>query len=593
MQTTRPELQGSFGAVSSTHWLPSTVGMGMLERGGNAFDAVVAAGFVLQVVEPHQNGLGGDVPLVGYDARQGRRFVLCGQGPAPATATIAAYHAAGLDAVPGTGLMAAVVPGAFDAWMQLLRDHGTMRVRDVLEPAIHYACSGYPVTKQLSKYIGGVAEVLATYWPDSAAVYLVGRAAPPAGSIQRNVKLADTYERLLKAAEAAKGGREAEIEAARDAYYRGFVAEVIGKFCASERPDGTGGRQRGLLTSGDLAKYKATYEAPAEYTYHGITVAKTGAWGQGPAFLQTLALLDGFDVASLEPNGADFVHLLAECLKLTMVDRDAYYGDPDFADVPLAALLSKEYNDARRKLIGKTASLELRPGSIGGKPGRLPAELFRAPDPARRRGAAEGEPNRVHMGAESGDTVNVNVIDRFGNFVSAMPSGGWLQSSPVIPELGFCLGTRAQMFWLEEGLPSSLEPGKRPRTTLTPGLAFRDGKPFMAFGSPGGDGQDQWALQFFLHHVHHGMNLQQAIEAPAFVTDHPPSSFHPREAKPGHLAVEDRFGEETIAELRKRGHQVEVQDGWAIGRLQACAQEDGLIRAAANPRTGHAYAVAR
>ncbi|MHB1217822.1 MAG: gamma-glutamyltransferase family protein [Alphaproteobacteria bacterium] len=593
MQTTRPELQGSFGAVSSTHWLPSMVGIAMLERGGNAFDAVVAAGFTLQVVEPHQNGLGGDVPVVGYDARQGRRFVLCGQGPAPTRATIAAYHAAGLDAVPGTGLMAAVVPGAFDAWMQLLRDHGTMRVRDVLEPAIFYARNGYPVTKQLSKYIGGVAETLATHWPDSAAIYLVGRAAPAAGSIQRNAKLADTYERLLKEAEAAKGGREAEIEAARNAYYRGFVAEAIGTFCESERPDGTGGRQRGLLAAGDLAKYEAVHEDAAEYVYHGIAVAKTGPWGQGPAFLQTLALLESFDIAALEPNGAEFVHLLAECLKLAMVDRDAYYGDPDFVDVPLATLLSKEYNDARRALIGKTASLDLRPGSIGGKAPRLPQALFQTPDSARRRAAGEGEPNRVHMGAEGGDTVNVNAIDRHGNVVSAMPSGGWLQSSPVIPELGFCLGTRAQMFWLEEGLPSSLAPGKRPRTTLTPGLAFRDGKPFMAFGSPGGDGQDQWALQFFLHHVHHGMNLQQAIEAPAFVTDHPPSSFHPREAKPGHLAVEDRFGEATIAELRRRGHKVDVQDGWAIGRLQACSQENGLIRAAANPRTGHAYAVAR
>lgn len=592
MQITRPELQGSFGAVSSSHWLPSTVGMGMLERGGNAFDAVVAAGFTLQVVEPHQNGLGGDVPVVGYDSRQGRTFVLCGQGPAPEKATIAAYRAAGLDAVPGTGLMAAVVPGAFDAWMQLLRDHGTMRVRDVLEPAIHYARNGYPVTKQLSKYIGGVAETLATYWPDSAAVYLVGRAAPAAGSIQRNLKLADTYERLLREAE-SQGDRERQIEAAREAYYRGFVAEAVGKFCESEQSDGVGGRQRGLLDANDLAGYEATYEDAAEYEYHGITVAKTGPWGQGPAFLQTLALLEGFEIESLEPNGAEFVHLLAECLKLTMVDRDAYYGDPDFVNVPLAALLSKDYNDARRKLIGKTASLELRPGAIGGKPPRMPQALLRTADPTRRRAAGEGEPNRVHMGAEGGDTVNVNAIDRHGNFVSAMPSGGWLQSSPVIPELGLCLGTRAQMFWLEEGLPSSLAPGKRPRTTLTPGLAFRDGKPFLAFGSPGGDGQDQWALQFFLHHVHHGMNLQQAIEAPAFVTDHPPSSFHPREAKPGHLAVEERFGEAAIEELRRRGHKVEVQDGWAIGRLQACSQEDGLIRAAANPRTGHAYAVAR
>ncbi|MFO0996564.1 MAG: gamma-glutamyltransferase family protein [Alphaproteobacteria bacterium] len=607
MLTTRPEIHGTFGAVASTHWLASAVGMAMLERGGNAFDAAVAAGFTLQVVEPHQNGLGGDVPVIAYEAKSRRLFVLCGQGPAPGAATIERYRREGVDLIPGTGLLAAVVPGAFDAWMALLRDHGTMRVRDVIEPAIHYARHGTPVTAMLASYIDGVRELLMTAWPSSAAVYLRAGHAPEPGTLLRNLKLADTYERLIQAAEAARGGREGEIEAARNAYYRGFVAEAIDRFCrTSEVPDSSGRRHRGLLTAADMARYEANYEEALTYDYRGHTIAKTGPWGQGPAFLQALALLKGFDLDAMDPNGADFVHTLAECLKLAMADREAYYGDPNFASVPMATLLSDEYNADRRRLVERVASLDLRPGSVGGKTPRLPGFVLAGqrakspmkagegePNTARLRAAGTGEPNAAALRAEGGDTVNVNVIDRHGNIVSAMPSGGWLQSSPVIPELGFCLGTRAQMFWLEEGLPASLEPNKRPRTTLTPGLAFRDGEPSMAFGSPGGDGQDQWALQLFLRHVHHRMNLQQAIEAPAFLTEHAPSSFYPREPKPGHLALESRFEPAAIESLRQRGHRVDVVGAWTIGRLSAVSRADGLIKAAANPRTEQAYAIGR
>lgn len=607
MLTTRPEIHGTFGAVASTHWLASAVGMAMLERGGNAFDASVAAGFTLQVVEPHQNGLGGDVPIIAYEAGSRRTFVLCGQGPAPGAATIGRYRQEGLDLVPGTGLLAAVVPGAFDAWMVLLRDYGTLRVRDVIEPAIHYARHGTPVTAMLSSYIDNVRDLLTTAWPSSAAVYLRAGRAPEPGTLLRNVKLADTYERLIRAAEAAKSGRAGEIEAARDAYYRGFVAEAIDGFCrTSEVPDSSGRRHRGLLAGADMARYEAGYEDALTYDHHGYTVAKTGPWGQGPAFLQTLALLKGFDLAAMDPNGAEFVHTTVECLKLAMADREAYYGDPDFVSVPMATLLGDEYNAVRRRLVGRDASLDFRPGAIGGKIPRLASHILAAsvgqgplrsgegePNTARLGAAGIGEPNAARLRAEGGDTVNVNVIDRHGNMVSAMPSGGWLQSSPVMPDLGFCLGTRAQIFWLEEGLPGSLAPNKRPRTTLTPGLAFRDGSPYMAFGSPGGDGQDQWALQLFLRHVHHGMNLQQAIEAPAYLTEHPPSSFYPRAQKPGHVAVESRFEPAAVDDLRRRGHQVDVVGPWSIGRLSAVTRSDGIVKAAANPRTEQAYAIGR
>ncbi len=596
MFTTRPEIRGSFGAAASTHWLASAVAMGVLERGGNAFDAVCAGGFTLQVVEPHLNGPGGEVPIIAHPAERQQTQVICGQGTAPAAATIARFRELGLDLVPGSGLLAAVVPGAFDAWMLLLRDHGSWPVAEVLAPAIGYAENGYPLVASIAETITGVRRLFEDEWPSSAAVYLPGGDVPEPGRPFRNPGLAATYRRIVAQAEAAGGGREAQIEAARDAWYRGFVAEAIDRFCRENQVmDVSGRRHHGLLTADDMAGWRATLEAPVTYDYHGLTVCKAGPWCQGPVLLQQLALLKGFDLASMDPLGAEFVHTVVECAKLAFADREAFYGDPDFVEVPLETLLSDAYNDQRRRLIEATASTELRPGRVDGHGGPVDTGTGRrVADAARMQAQGVGEPTTAPPGPGAGDTCHIDVVDRHGNMVAATPSGGWLQSSPVIPDLGFCLGSRAQMFWLEEGRPASLAPGKRPRTTLTPSMALIDGRPAMAFGTPGGDKQDQWQLPFLLRHLHHAMDLQQAIDAPAFHTDHFPSSFWPRESRPGSLTLEGRFPPETVAELARRGHAVEVCDDWSEGRLAVVARDrDGLIKAAANARGMQGYAVGR
>ena len=554
--TTRPELRGTFGMVASTHWLASAAGMSVLERGGNAFDAAVATGFTLQVVEPHLNGPGGEVPAVFFPVARGEPVVLCGQGVAPGAATIERYRALGHELVPGTGVLAACVPGAFGGWLLLLEQFGTWRLEDVLEFAIGYAERGFPLVAGIRATIDRTEELLSG-WPGSADLYLP---APEVGSLFRNPALAATYRRIVE--ESRGGSREAEIERARAAWYEGFVAEEIDRFVATEG---------GLLTGADLAGWRASLEPPATLEYGGLTVCKTLPWGAGPVGLQQLALLAGFDLAEFSP--AELVHVVTECAKLAHADRDALYGD---AEVPLETLLSKAYNDERRALVGDDASDEYRPGL-----GHLPKLVQAAVSPGA------GEPTR-------GDTVHLDVVDRDGNMFSATPSGGWLQSSPVIPALGWPLGTRAQMFWLEEGLPSSLRPGARPRTTLSPGLALRDGKPYLAWGTPGGDQQEQWALHAFLRHVDLGMNLQEAIDAPEFHTDHLISSFYPRPFLRRSVTVEERFGEDVIADLRRRGHEVEVSGPWTLGRVTAVAREpDGLLKAAANPRGMQGYAAGR
>ena len=594
--TTRPEIEGTFGVVTSTHWIATAVGMATLEKGGNAFDAAVATAFTLQVVEPHLNGPGGDAPVIVYDVRRGKPEVICGQGPAPAGATIAHYRREGLDLVPGTGLLAACVPGTFETWMLLLRDYGTLSLAEVLAPAIGYAQNGHPLLERANATIATVAALFREHWPTSAAVYLQNGAVPPAGTLFANKQLAATYLRILKEAESAGGDRTAQIERARETWSQGFVAEAIGRFCRTQEVmDSSGARHRGVLTAGDMARWTPPVEAPLTYDYCRYTVCKTGPWGQGPVMLQQLALLKGFGLDGLDPAGPELIHLQVECAKLAYADRESFYGDPDFVPVPMATLLSVAYNAARRKLVGPTASLDLRPGSIEGFgavvkfPDRAPA----AAGAAAAAAAGAGEPTVGKLGGVRGDTVHFDIVDQAGNMVSATPSGGWLQSSPVIPELGFCLGTRAQMFWLEEGHPAALAPGKRPRTTLTPTLALRDGEPYLAWGTPGGDQQDQWITQMFLRHVHAGFNLQEAIDAPAWHSEHFPSSFWPRTARPGVLVVEGRVPKATVAELERRGHRVEVGPDWSEGRLTAAARDGVRRRAAANPRGMQGYAAGR
>ncbi len=550
--------------VASTHWLASAAGMAVLEQGGNAFDAAVAVGFTLQVVEPHLNGPGGDLPAILWPAGEEPR-VLCAQGVAPRAATIARYRDdLGLSLVPGTGPLAAVVPGSFGGWVTMLRDHGTMELRDVLRFAIEYAENGYPVVPPVARAIRNVEQLFRDEWTTSADVYLP---ATEPGRLHCNPQLAATYRRIL------------EADDPYDAWYRGFVAEAIVAFQDRAWMDSSGERHTGLLTEDDLRDWRPTYEAPLSVDYAGTTVLKAGAWSQAPVFLQQLRLLEGFDLAAMGVNSVEWIHTITECAKLAFADREAWYGDPDFVDVPMDMLLSRAYADERRSLVGDESSPDLRPGGEGA----------RLPGPVEAVAAAPGvgEPTR-------GDTVHIDVVDRWGNMVSATPSGGWLWGAPVIPELGFCLGTRAQMFWLEEGLPNSLESRKRPRTTLSPTMVARDGEPYLAIGTPGGDQQDQWTLNVFLRHVHGGLDLQAAIDAPEHHTEAFPSSFYPRETMPRHVAVESRVGDDVVDGLRARGHDVEVSDPWSLGRVSAAGREpDGVLKAAANPRQMQGYAVGR
>ncbi|WP_259780801.1 gamma-glutamyltransferase family protein [Aestuariispira ectoiniformans] len=599
MFTTRPELRGTFGMAASTHWLASQVAMRLLERDGNAFDAATAAGLMLQVCEPHMNGPAGDVPLIIHDAKTGKNRVVCGQGPLPEKATIDAYRALGLEIVPGTGLLAAVVPGAFDAWMLMFRDYGSLSLRDVMEPAIHYAEEGCPIPAGAVDILRAAERLLTEHWPANAAIYMPDGTLPEPQSLYKNPALAETWRRLLEIGEAAGADRKAQVDAARDAWSRGFVAEEIDRFCREEPHfDVTGQKNTGFLTADDMGKWSASYEDPVSMDYHGHTVLKCGPWSQGPVQLQSLALLKDAGLEKMDPRGADFIHTIVEAMKLSYADREAFYGDPDFIDVPLDVLLSEEYNAERRKLIGEEASMEFRPGTVEGFGGvvdydgavarRLPADQldgFGGGEPTAGPGAGP----KLHVG----DTCHLDVIDRWGNMVSATPSGGWLQSSPVIPKLGFPLGTRAQMAWLDEGTAASLVPGKRPRTTLTPSLALKDGKAYMPYGTPGGDQQDQWQLIFLLRHIHHGMNLQEAIDCPSFHIEHFPGSFYPRQASPGRLVMEGRFDAEVIAELKRRGHDVAVGADWSEGRMSAASWTDGVMRAAANPRGMQGYAVGR
>jgi gamma-glutamyltranspeptidase/glutathione hydrolase len=356
--------------------------------------------------------------------------------------------------------------------------------------------------------------------------------------------------------------------------------------------DVSGEPHRGVLRGDDMARWQAQVEAPLTYDYGAYTVCKTNAWGQGPVMLQQLALLRGFALDDMDPAGAEFIHLQVECAKLAYADREKFYGDPDFVDVPMDVLLSDDYNAKRRKLVSDQASLKLRPGRVQGFGGKV--TMRREHGERQAVGAmGGGEPTVGSLGQVRGDTVHFDIIDQAGNMVSATPSGGWLQSSPVIPELGFGLGTRAQMFWLEPGHPAALAPGKRPRTTLSPTLALRDGEPYLAWGSPGGDQQDQWTAQFFLRHVHCGLNLQAAIDAPAWHSEHFPISFWPRTARPGVLVIEGRVTKKTVTELKRRGHEVEIGPDWSEGRLTAASREGPRRRAAANPRGMQGYAAGR
>lgn len=598
--TTRPEITGNFGVVTSTHWIATAVGMSILEKGGNAFDAAVATGFTLQVVEPHLNGPGGEVPLI-LAPNKKEPIVICGQGVAPQLATLKTFHDLNLNIVPGSGLLPAVVPGAFDAWMLLLLDYGTMSLREVMEPAIGIATKGYPLVPNIINTIKSVEELFRNEWKSSAEIYLPGGNLPKSGDFFKNIKMAETYLKIINEAELKCGDKKEQIQHARKIWSQGFIAEEIENYCKNnEVMDTTERKHKGLLTGNDLANWSATIEKPLSYDYKNFSVCKTGPWGQGPTFLQQLALLKHFDLDSLDELSPEFVHLVIESTKLAFADREAFYGDTNFNNVPMETLLSDEYNNDRKNLISENASMEVRPGKIEGFAGKVVVrpkgttpESFSKFDIGEPTVARFDEPNPNSLGETKGDTTHFDIIDKWGNMIAGTPSGGWLQSSPIIPNLGFCLSNRGQMFWLDENSPACIGPKRRPRTTLSPSLALKDGEPYMVFGTPGGDQQDQWSLHLFLRHVHFGLNLQEAIDAPGFSTAHFPNSFYPRETDIGHLALEGRFPKETIEALVKKGHKVSVDTDWSLGRMTAASKNNEILKAAANPRFMQGYAIGR
>jgi gamma-glutamyltranspeptidase/glutathione hydrolase len=566
--TTRPVYMGTHGILASGHYLGARAGQRMLDRGGNAIDAVVASGLALNVLEPQSCGIGGEVPILVWSAKEAKVYAVSGQGWVGKLATIDWFRNEKIDPIPGDGFLPATVPAAFGTWAFTLMRFGTLRLKDVLEPAIEYTESGFPMYPGLRNAIADLVKRFRDEWPWSAAVYLPDNRVPAVGEVFKNPEWAATLKKVVAVETRERGrGREGAIQAAIDYWYKGEVADRLVGFTQEVAVrDASGLPHHGLLTREDFAQWKPRLDVYATVNYRGLDVYKCGPWTQGPVFLQQLRLLEGYDLKKLGHNSADYIHTVVEAAKLAFADRERFYGDPDFVQVPLDLLTSKEYAKERRKLIDpKKASLELRPGQ---GPRQAPQDVRGLPETFR------------------GDTTHTCAIDRAGNMIAATPSGGWIPSSPVVPGLGFPLGTRAQMFHLDPQHAGALAPRKRPRTTLTPSLVLKDGQPWMVFGTPGGDQQDQWTLQFFLNYVDFGMNLQEAVDAATFHSIHFPSSFYPHDAKAGGLVVEGRIPEATRQELTARGHKVEVKGDWSNGKVMAVRldRKAGMISGAVSPR---------
>lgn len=588
----RPLLTGTFGMAATTHWIGTAVAQSVLERGGNAYDAAAAAGFALHIAEPHLNGPGGDLVAL-IAPPKGPTRVVVGQGPAPGGASTAHYRSLGLQQVPGSGALASAVPGAVPAWLWILREYGTWDVGDILEYAIHHANAGQPLVPLAASTIETVADLFRDHWPSSAETWLVDGRPPRPGHVMRNPVYARTLRRLLGAADAVGHDRIRRIDAVRNEWSSGFVASAAAKFAKVPHRHSDGLEHAGVISESDFSGFQVRVEEPVRLKFHDTTVVKPSFWAQGPVLLQTLAILQNFNKSAIEPSSEAGVHVIAEALKLAMADRDAYYGDTRDNHALLRHLLTSDYARERAALISTKASADWRPGRIPGVTPYFPPLREMASPSGQEAGI--GEPTVRITGEEKGDTVHLDVVDRFGNMISAMPSGGWLQSNPTIPELGFCLGTRLQMTWLDPASPSALTPGRRPRTTLSPTILERNGRAVSALGSPGGDQQDQWQLIYLLRRILGNYDPQQAIEAPMFHVTAIAQSFWPREWVPRGLVVEDRLGKNVIDGLRRRGHDVTVTGPWSLGRLTAVERDvqNGLLFGAANPRGAQGYAGGR
>ena len=591
--TTRPVVMGTRGVVTAGHYLAAAAGFRIMEQGGNAIDAAAAMCVCLNLLEPQSCGIGGEVPTLLYSAKDKKTYAISGMGWAPEEFSIDWCRDNGIDLIPGDGYLPITVPAVVDTWALALSRFGTMSYSQVLQPAIRLAEDGFPVYQKLHDSLASSRSKYMDLYPTTGEVYFPDGRVPEVGEILRNPDFAEMLKTMCRAEEAAAGsGRSAGIEAARDAFYKGPIAERIIAFI-HDNPveDASGVAHTGLLSYEDMSDWRAELEEPVTYNYRGLDVSKCPSWTQGPVFLQQLAILDGYDLRGIGHNSVDYLHTLIESAKLAFADREAYYGDPKFDDVPMDVLLSESYSAGRRELIGETASVDMRPGDVGnGLPQYATIPVAEDNRLALGIGAREvRDLGHAHMG----DTTHLDAVDSEGNMVAATPSGGWIGTSPVVKGLGFPMGTRGQMFYLNRDRPNALAPRKRPRATLTPSLATRDGNPFMVFGTPGGDGQDQWTLQFLLNCVDFGMDLQEALDAPTVHSVHFPSSFYPRQAFPGRLVAENRIPREVISALEDRGHEVKLAGPWANGKVLGIRYdgERGVIAGAASPKGGIGYAI--
>ena len=593
--TTRPVIMGTRGVVTSGHYLATAAGFRIMEQGGNAIDAAAAMCFCLNLLEPQSNGIGGEVPTLVYSAKERKPYAISGMGWSPQAFTIDWCREQGIDLVPGDGYLPACVPAVVDTWATAVARFGTMSFAQVLQPAIELADNGFPVYESLHDALSRLQGTFTNRYPSTGRVYLRNGRVPEVGEVFRNPDFAEMLRMMCRAEDDARGkGRVAGIEAARDVFYKGEIAERIVEFISSNPvKDASGEAHTALLSYDDFADWGATVEEPVSLSYRDLDVHKCPTWTQGPVFLQQLAILEGYDLPEMGHNSADYLHTWIESAKLAFADREAYYGDPLFDDVPLDVLLSGDYAASRRELIDTNASLEMRPGDAGNG---VPAfDTLDVPGDNRRAlGIAARVAGIVDMTeVHEGDTTHLDAVDSEGNMVAATPSGGWIGTSPVIPGLGFPIGTRGQMFYLNPNRPNALAPRKRPRATLTPSLVTRNGEPFMVFGTPGGDSQEQMTQQFFLNYTEFGMSIQEALDAPTVRSQHFPSSFYPRAAYPGHVTAESRIPREVLAELERRGHSIELDGEWRGGKVLAIHydKDSRVISGGASPKGTIGYAI--
>ena len=559
--------------VSSGHYLATAAGFRILEQGGNATDAGVAAGIAINATLPQWTSFGGVAPIIIHDATSGETVSISGLGRWPKAASIDYFQRNCGGELP-PGVLRTVTPAAADAWITAIKLYGTMTFEQVVTPALEIAEGGFPIPATLQSAIARTGDSLIGdsdgdgRWESTAAVFFPGGRRPDIGDILVQKDLARTFRRLIEVERDHSGqGREAALQAARDFFYKGEIAEEMVRFIQD---------QGGLLTMEDLAAFNVGVDTPPSIDYKGIQVYACGPWCQGPVNLHALKILEGFDLESMGHNTAAYAHTVMESLKLAFSDREAYYGDPDFVDVPMEGLLSQSYGQERRAAID---------------PRRAAPEMPLAGDPWPHQGgpARNGHPARPDLvaGGLPADTSYASVVDRWGNAFSATPSDSF-GTTPIVPGLGFIASSRGSQSWLDPEHPSSLAPGKRPRLTPNPALAMRDGKPLMPFGTPGGDVQPQSMVQLFLNVVEFGMDVQQAVEAPRFSTWSFPNSFWPHAYHPGLVGVEGRMDSQVVAELSRMGHRVEVWDDFTPRMGCLCGvkvdQERGGLSGGADPR---------